>query len=75
MHIALFINPTENSELHDIVTSHSVRFRAFLLHQLTIQWKQVIPIYYFKTLDTIGNCQRPLFSLAVSQDMHKITNL
>ena len=28
-----------------------------------------------KTLDTIGNCQRPVFSLGVSQHMHKITNL
>ena len=27
-----------------------------------------------KTLDTIGNCQRPVFSLNVSQHMHKITN-
>ena len=28
-----------------------------------------------KTVDTIGNCQRPVFSLSVSQHMHKITNL
>ena len=28
-----------------------------------------------KTLDSIGNCQRPVFSLGVSQHMHKITNL
>ena len=28
-----------------------------------------------KTLDTIGNCQRPVFSLGVSQHMHNITNL
>ena len=28
-----------------------------------------------KTLDTIGNCQRPVYSLGVSQHMHKITNL
>ena len=28
-----------------------------------------------KTLDTIGNCQRPVFSLSLSQHMHKITNL
>ena len=28
-----------------------------------------------KTLDTIGNCQRPVFSLCVSQHMHKIINL
>ena len=28
----------------------------------------------FQTLDTIGNCQRPVFSLGVSQHKHKITN-
>ena len=28
-----------------------------------------------KTMDTIGNCQRPVFTLGVSQHMHKITNL
>ena len=28
-----------------------------------------------KTVDTIGNCQRQVFSLGVSQHMHKITNL
>ena len=28
-----------------------------------------------KTLDTIGNCQRSVFSLGVSQHMHKTTNL
>ena len=28
-----------------------------------------------KTLDTMGNCQRPVFWLGVSQHMHKITNL
>ena len=28
-----------------------------------------------KTVDTIGNCQRPVFSLGVSQNMQKITNL
>ena len=30
---------------------------------------------YSKKLDTIGNCQRPVFSLCVSQHMHKVTNL
>ena len=30
---------------------------------------------YLKTVDNIGNCQRPVFSLGVSQPMHKITNL
>ena len=28
-----------------------------------------------KTLETIGNCQRPVFSLGVAQHLHKITNL
>ena len=28
-----------------------------------------------KTLDTIGNCQRPVFSIGVSEHTHKITNL
>ena len=28
-----------------------------------------------KTLGTLGNCQRPVFSLGVFQRMHKITNL
>ena len=28
-----------------------------------------------KVLDTFGNCQRPVFSLAVSLHMHKVTNL
>ena len=31
--------------------------------------------YSFKTLDTVGNCQRPTFSLCVSQHVHKITYL
>ena len=30
---------------------------------------------YLKTVATIGNCQRPVFSPGVSQHMHKITNL
>ena len=29
--------------------------------------------YYLKTVDTIGNCQRPVFSLGVSQHIHKMT--
>ena len=30
---------------------------------------------HLKIMDTIGNCQRPVFSLGVSQHMDKITNL
>ena len=29
---------------------------------------------YLKTLDTFGNCQRRVFSLGVSQHVHKITD-
>ena len=28
-----------------------------------------------KALNTFGNCQRPVFSLGVSPNMHKLTNL
>ena len=32
-------------------------------------------VAWLKTVDTIGNCRRPVFLLGVSQHMHKITNL
>ena len=35
----------------------------------------IIEITAVKTLDTIGNCQTPVFTVCVSQWMHKITNL
>ncbi len=38
-------------------------------------WLKMLPLIDLKTLDTFGNCQRPVFSLGVSQHMHKITNL
>ena len=45
-------------------------------HQdLPLQGNQDQPGTPLKTLDTFGNCHRPVFSLAVSQHMHKITNL
>ena len=31
--------------------------------------------FSLKTLDTIGNCQRLVFTFGVSEHMHKITNL
>ena len=34
-----------------------------------------VEISLLKTLDTIGNCQRLVFSLAVSHHKHKITNI
>ena len=37
--------------------------------------KQTYKQQYLKTVDTIGNCQWPVFSLGVSKRVHKITNL
>ena len=34
-----------------------------------------VSFFLVKAMDTIGNCQRPVFSLGVSQHMHKMTNL
>ena len=42
---------------------------------LNARQKQQIVIQLLKAVATFGNCQRPVFSLAVSQHMHKITNL
>ena len=39
--------------------------------QLQSRWMQMS----LKTLNTIGNCQRLVFTVGVSQHMHKITNL
>ena len=55
---------------------------SFISSSLSLQRWQ-IPIHtslelekrILKTLDTIGNCQRPVFSLGVSQHMHKVTNV
>ena len=46
-------------------------------HQYLNKKKRKVEICkdYLKTLDTIGNRQRPVCSLGVSQHMHKITNL
>ena len=34
-----------------------------------------IQTLFLVAMDTFGNCQRPVSSLCVSQQMHKITNL
>ena len=33
---------------------------------------KIAEFFNLKALDTIGNCRRPVFSLGVSQRMHKI---
>ena len=50
---------------------HSHGGKLDIANLLAIQ----ITMLILQTLDTIGNCQRPVFSLAISQHMHKITNL
>ena len=49
------------------VTNRSLKRRGFGV--------LVFDCLVLKTLDTIGNCRRPVFSLGVSQHMYKITNL
>ena len=52
------------------ITRYQVRFMLIII--LSNYQQCPLPL---KTLDTIGNCQRPVFSLGVSQHMHKITKL
>ena len=43
---------------------------SFILSTSPVFTKSII---FLKTLDTIGNCQRPVFAIGVSQRMYKIT--
>ena len=45
------------------------------IYQSINQLKTLDTIGNFQRLDTIGNCQRLVFTVGVSQHMHKITNL
>ena len=47
-----------------------LKFQKYGLHE-----RALTPLKYLKTVYTIGNCQRPVSSLGISQHMHKITNL
>ena len=60
---------------------HELPFQKYSSPDLSVTWS-TLPFLKLrpdnsclKTVDTIGNCQRPVFSLGVSQHMHKITNL
>ena len=50
-----------------------------LVYSAVCLWVKVIPStdhgFNLKALDMFGNCQRPVFSVGVSQNMHTITNL
>ena len=47
----------------------------FALQMSNIPVHLLVEERYLKTVDTVGNCERPVFSLRVSQHMHKIINL
>ena len=53
---------------------HIINFTLNQIENFTILWSWNC-IATLKTVDTIGNCQRLVFTLGVSQHMHKITNL
>jgi hypothetical protein len=61
---------------------YSDKFTCHNCATLDLQTVHLMKTFYngrlereLKTLDTIGNFQRPVFSLAVSQHMHKTTSL
>ena len=47
----------------------------YINHIKGVLWLNEDGAIVLKTLDTIGNCQRPISSLGVSIHMYKITNL
>ena len=57
------------------------RKKTFYLHcwnqlnHINISVHGFMNYWCLKTMDTIGNCQRLVFTVGVSQHMHKITNL
>ena len=53
--------------LHQQLRSGISEISHMLVWLYTTKW--------LKKMDTIGNCQRPVFSLRVSQHMHNITHL
>ena len=73
--------------LHSTQTKSCIKHKEFLAIAMAMQTLQCIvksawttsvcrqkPTFFLEALDTFGNCQRPVFSLGVSQHMHKITN-
>ena len=42
---------------------------------ILLVWSTYGQVSCLEALDTFGTCQRPVFSLGVSQHMHKIINL
>ena len=66
----------------NVYCNHNIKLLSWLkiitsVSKALFNHKRSIKIIYehLKTLDTIGNFQRPVFSLGESQHMHKITNL
>ena len=77
------------SEVDDVLLSKSRLWAVRSPMDLFNRWNQIsinlqsclsslraqLHGFALKTLDTFGNCRRPVLSLGVSQYMHKITNL
>ena len=68
------------SEIQDLLSfvsyqNNSQRNIERTWHKLCCKSATTMPSSFLKALDAIGNCQRTVFSLGVSQRMLKITNL
>ena len=72
-----FVSHRKYPQLFNCVSKWLKELTKYSAHVLSDQpyMKLTCEHLGLKTLDTIGNCQRPVFSLGVSQHMHKITNL
>ena len=65
---------SEKNEVSDVGGKPQIG-QTHALKIMTTHSTEIDTLQRLKTLDTLGNCQRPVFSLGVSQHMHKITNL
>ena len=69
------IEPRSFQGLPNLLTLWVIVSLLLLIYPFLFESELSLCTWLLKTLDTIGNCQRPVFSLCVSQPMHTITNL
>ena len=61
-----------------VMVNHLINLWPNIFQMFTFKFKLYVMgsiAAYLKAVDTIGNCQNPVFSFGVSQHVHKITNL
>ena len=80
LNTALLIPPPCNPPEVDLLRAKVAQRKALESPRTPLPRKVLYKIKLYinvvlKTEDTIGKCQRPVFSLSVSQHMYKITNL